>query len=330
MKITELRALLDRISSEDMKQILVEVYRALPKKTREDLAIDELLKNPGAARAGARQAKALAHNVDMDDLEAELEEFLSDAYAQNYFAPNRYVPKSERPKWCFKVKRFFKEINAAVVQPGSIERASDLLEKLYQMLCYACDFILFSAYDPFQSVGIAQTEFLDAVFALKAEHLELVKFIDHGLQLVRDSRLNRYTIGSNLVQVLVDRLRTPESLELGIERAAQLHSKPDPAPDPKREYSRSDGPNRLAEFGFLAYVKLSDYEKAIDFFNIHYVARDTEVSLFVMLQWLRSFEREDLWQREFERSVKAGIKPRDSLSGAYRHLKSHGKLPRYY
>src|SRR5271165_6910967 len=98
---------------------------------------------------------------------------LSDAYAQNYFAPNRFVPKSQRPKWRFKVKRFFNEINAAVARPASIEKASDLLEKLYQMLCYACDFVLFSAYDPFQSVGIAQTEFLDAVFGLQAEHLEL-------------------------------------------------------------------------------------------------------------------------------------------------------------
>ena len=51
MKISELRALLDRISSEDLKAILVEVYRALPKQTREDLAIDELLKSPGVARA---------------------------------------------------------------------------------------------------------------------------------------------------------------------------------------------------------------------------------------------------------------------------------------
>jgi hypothetical protein len=330
MKISELRALLDRTSSEDMKRILVEVYRALPKKTREDLAIDELLKNPAAARAGAKQAKALAYSVDIDNLEPELEEFVSDAYAQNYFAPNRFVPKSERPKWRFKVKRFFKEINAAVVKPGSIERASDLLEKLYQMLCYACDFVLFSAYDPFQSVGIAQTEFLDAVFGLKAEHLELGKFIDHGLHLVRDSRLNRYTLGSDLAQVLIDRLRTPESLELAIERAAQLHSKPDAASGPKREYYRSDGLNRLAEFGFLAYVKLSDYDKGIDFFKAHYVNMEAEISLFVLLKWLRSLQREDLWQREYERAVQAGIKPRDSLSGAYRHLKSHGELPRYY
>jgi hypothetical protein len=161
------------------------------RSSRENLAIDELLKNPGVSRAGAKQAKALAHSVDIDDLEAELEQFLSDAYAQNYFAPNRFVPKSERPKWRFKVKRFFKEINAAIVERGNIEKAGDLLEKLYQMLCYACDFVLFSAYDPFQFVGIAQTEFLDAVLGLKAEHLELGKFIDHGLHLVRARGLGR-------------------------------------------------------------------------------------------------------------------------------------------
>jgi hypothetical protein len=115
MKISELRALLDRTSLEDMKRILVEVYRALRKKTRENLAIDELLKNPADSRAGAKQAKALAHSVDIDELEAELGEFLTDAYAQNYLAPNRSVPKSERPKWRFKVKRFFKEINAAAL-----------------------------------------------------------------------------------------------------------------------------------------------------------------------------------------------------------------------
>jgi hypothetical protein len=156
MKISELRALFDRTSSEDMKRILVEVYRALPKKTRDDLAIDELLKNPAAAK----QAKALAYSVNID--------------------------------------------------------------------------------------------------------------------------------------------------------------------------YRSDGLNRLAAFGFLAYVKLSDYDKGIDFFKIHYVDRDAEISLFVLLKWLRSLQREDLWRREYERAVQAGIEPRDSLSGAYRHLKSHGELPRYY
>ena len=96
MKIAELRALLDQTAPEEMKRLVVELYRALPKKTRETLAIDEFLKNPGAARPGAKPPKALRHRVDMDDVAAEIEQFLGDAYAQNYFAPNRFVHKSER------------------------------------------------------------------------------------------------------------------------------------------------------------------------------------------------------------------------------------------
>ena len=55
--------------------------------------------------------------------------------------------------------------------------------------------------------------------------------------------------------------------------------------------NRSDELYRLAEFGFLAYVKLSDYEKAVDFLKIHYGDRDTEIFLFVLLKWLRSLRR---------------------------------------
>jgi DNA replication initiation complex subunit (GINS family) len=50
MKISELRALLDRISSEDLKEILVEVYRALS-EVRMYLGVNrELLSHRGAER----------------------------------------------------------------------------------------------------------------------------------------------------------------------------------------------------------------------------------------------------------------------------------------
>jgi len=64
---------------------------------------------------------------------------------------------------------------------------------------------------------------------------------------------------------------------------------------------------------FLAYLKLSDYDRAIDFFKARYARSSPEITLFVLLQWLRSRQREDLWQREYERAVQTGIEPRDSL-----------------
>ena len=66
------------------------------------------------------------------------------------------------------------------------------------------------------------------MFALKAEHLELGKFIDGGLQLVRDSRLNRYTIGSNLATVLFtgpasqESLTYPPNVKLKFEEGGEL------------------------------------------------------------------------------------------------------------
>jgi hypothetical protein len=246
------------------------------------------------------------------------------------------VPKSERPKWRFKAKRFFKEINAAVADRANLEEASNM--RLYEMLCYACDYVLFNAFDPFQSMGIAQTEFLDAVLGLKAEHLELREFIGQGLRLVASSRLSRETIGASLAQVLINRLRTPESLEQAIEQAAALYAQPDPASEEARGRGGGDGGrayqsreqrNRLAEFGFLAYAKLSDYDKAIDFLRGHYAAADEEVVLYLVLHWLRALDQKALWLREYEQAIQAGIKPRHSLSKAYDQLKAHGQLPNH-
>ncbi len=171
------------------------------------------------------------------------------------------------------------------------------------------------------------------MLGLKAEHLNLDKFVDHGLQHVRNSRLAGDTLGSELVEVLVGKLRTPEALKLAVERAAQLFREPQPASDRTNEYQLSDGFNRLALFGFLAYVMLSDYDKAIDFFNAHYAHGDPwgnpEDTMFVLLTWLHVLHREDLWRREYEKATQAGVKPPDSLSIAYHHLKSQGKLPEY-
>jgi hypothetical protein len=76
----------------------------------------------------------------------------------------------------------------------------------------------------------------------------------------------------------------------------------------------------LALFGFLAYVKLSDYDKAIDFFNAHYAQGDPGQTLFVLLTWLNVLHRKDLWKREYEKAIQAGVKPGESLSTAYHHI----------
>ena len=77
--------------------------------------------------------------------------------------------------------------------------------------------------------------------------------------------LPKKTRGSELVQLLVEKLRTPEALELAVERTEQLLRDPRPAPNRTNEYHLSEGFKRLALFGFLAYVKLSATIKRLTF-----------------------------------------------------------------
>ncbi len=48
--------------------------------------------------------------MDFNRLEDEITQFLSNAYAQNYLIPNKVIPKSQRSKWRFMVKKYIKEL----------------------------------------------------------------------------------------------------------------------------------------------------------------------------------------------------------------------------
>ena len=102
---------------------------------------------------------------DIEALAFETEEFVRNPYSQYYYIPNSVVPKRERPQWRFTALRLFKQINHAVTIEANVARAAALLEKLYVMLCYSCRYILFSGYDSFQSVGIAQEDFFQLCYS---------------------------------------------------------------------------------------------------------------------------------------------------------------------
>ena len=61
---------------------------------------------------GKKAEKKRPAPADMRILKPEIEDFLENAYAQNYMIPNRIIPKQERPKWRFKVKAYIKSLQA--------------------------------------------------------------------------------------------------------------------------------------------------------------------------------------------------------------------------
>lgn len=106
MKIPDLRKLLNTSKREDLEKAFVESYKQLRKAQKEE--IDPVLID--ILEGNAVEQKRTAVTTDFGELEKQIEIFIKNAYAQNYFAPNRIIPKAQRPKWRFLVKGYIKEL----------------------------------------------------------------------------------------------------------------------------------------------------------------------------------------------------------------------------
>ena len=153
MKVGEVREKLKEYDQAALIEMFVAAYKLLPKYAKET-EMDPIIQN-GIPSGKERKAKQEAP-MDFADLEAEILEFVEDAYQQNYFIPNRKIPKSKRPKWRFMVKDYMKKLQKIPERDEHFERSCELLLKLYSMLCYGCSYYIFSTDDPFRSVGITQ------------------------------------------------------------------------------------------------------------------------------------------------------------------------------
>ncbi len=342
MKVAELRSLLENYPDKQLREMVVALYKAMPKKLKEEQLIDELLKNPEAFLGKKKSLKKKEEIPDMDWLEMEIEEFLSDAYNQYYFAPNRIVPKSQRSKWRSIVKRFYKELNLAATVPENLPKAAELMQKIYEMLCYACKYILFSSDDVFASLRISKSEFLKSVLTLHYQHKEKKDFIRDSIKLVVDNENNYFILNEILMEQLIGFLKTPDLKEMTIQqcRLEIENTRRQLANPPKRkkrnfsslhsdEYLLECKNNNLTILGVLCYLHLFEYDKAIEFYNEHYLEQHKEMALFTLLRLLFAYQLKDQWLQVYESAVMAKIKPREKLDRVYQHIKKTGELPEY-
>ncbi len=336
MKVSEVRSIIEKYSPDQLRLIITQLYKAVPKAIKENNDIDGILKDPDSLT----QSKSKTRQQELPDIELlrdETERFVEDAYNQYYFAPNRFVSKKDRPKWRFIVKRLYKDFLAAASDTENLPEAAQLLEKLYQLLCYSCHYILFNTDDPFQSAGIEQTEFFRRVLALKFQSEDIDTAVKNALSMMVDNPLNRYTLHGSLMEVILEFLKTPDLRELGIAKCSELLNTLKWAPPPKDadynstyKYKKQEKLNNLTEMGFLCYAQLYEYDKAISFFKNNYIEDNSEIALYVLLRLLFDLNQKDYFLQEYEKALKNGITPRQSLTKMYRSIKESGELPKYF
>ena len=331
MKVAELRTVIGGYSPDQLRKLVAELYKAMPKKLKEDKQIDELIRDPEALTARRRARSRPQPPPSIDDVRFDVEEFIEYASKQYYFAPNMFVSKRERPKWRFIAKRLHKELIAAAADDDQRAEAAELLQRLFLLLCRACGEYLFSSTDPFRSAGIEQDRFLGDILRLHALGGKNQSFVETSVDLLVKLDSDPETGIERLIEVMAEEFSTPDLNQMAADectrRAKELRSKAGRqayARGFSGDYSRRDRMNRLASLSFRCNASLHEWDAAITAHQALRGERGKEVNLYVLLGRLREHDQKALWIREYERAVDAGVKPREALGKVYQGLRDQG------
>lgn len=341
MKITELREIIKGYEEEDLRLLIAELYRAMPKALREEKEIDDLIREAKVRLHAPKAEKASKKQIDINELKPAIEVFLENAYAENYYIPNRVIPKQERPKWRFHVKAYIKALQSVPLEGEDGKTAAELLEKLYLMLCYACCYYLFNTNDAFQSVGIAQADLLEIVLRAKFAYGIDHEVIKSAIKLVTNPGFDSVTGHDTLIMVLVSCLKTADAKEMAVEEAkkrkaeldleaAQQANRKKRFNDSESAYRREEEMNTLTELVFRLYMELVEYDAAIEYFKTNIKEFSQEVALYLLLELLFIYDLKDYFIKEYEAAVKKKIKPRDRLQKVYHYTVEKGELPQNF
>ncbi len=338
MKITEVRKVIEKYSDQQLRLMVVELYRVIPKKIKEEKSVDTLVADPDKFVAEKKRGGRTVKLPDIDLLQDETGWFIADVREGYYFGPNRVVPKSQRAKWRFTVKKFYKEWVTVAAKEENRDTAIEYLEKLYILLCNAEEKYLFVSDEPFQAIGIAKEEFLRQIFALKFATTDKEKVIEESIKLIVDH--TDYPQTEELT-ALVDFLKTPDLKDMSIARAKKILEQYRQKHNLKKitgksgynwsgDFEYKKKMELLATLGFICYCYLNEFDNAAAFLKKNIVERDREVKLYILLRLLFDFNLPGLWLSEYEAAVAGKVQPRDGLKKTYRYIKENGTLPEYF
>lgn len=327
MKIQELRQLSGKADRTLLEKAFAETYKQLKKGQKEE--IDQTLRDILEGKENAEGSSKKKTDVSFDVLKQEITVFLENAYAQNYFAPNRVIPKSQRPKWRFLVKKYIKELQKITEKDEHYGDSVKLMTELYLMVCYACDYYLFSTEDPFRSIGWEQPDLFQALVKKTFAGGYTRENISALLLYAASGGLSMEALHLSQETVLLAELKTSDLRYTAIEEAKKLVEEKlgklnTLGKNDNRRYGLSSTVNELCGVILMLGIALSEPEDGVKYYFDHCIYREKEVTLYCALDLVDFMEEDALWLQVYEYGLKKKIRPRASLAAEYQRRTGEG------
>ncbi|MEM6348600.1 MAG: hypothetical protein AAF927_32250 [Bacteroidota bacterium] len=340
MKVGELREKLSKMKKSEVIALASEFYKLVPKAKKEVYDLDSMINNPAKKLTGKKQRNTTSSLLE---IEKGVQTFISNARDQYYLYPNRVVSKKERSTWRFQVKRWYKELNNQKRADLDLAKQAKLQHQLYELLCESCNYEYFTAYDPFQSVGVEQLVYYCSVIELIIASEGKSNMVEKGIKLIVDNSVNRYTLPSELIEGLIVYLDIPDLKYKGIEKAKSMIKAHDYTPpkepqqrsrvvffsDLQKDYELRSFHNSLVALVLRLHLRLYEYEEGISYYHANYYESSSEINLFILISILFEFQLKDQIVSELERAIGRGIELRERLITLLNEIKKTDQLPSY-
>jgi hypothetical protein len=209
MTVAELKKTLKSKKKSELEEIVMALYKHIPKKKIDDEDIDKIfLLQP------VNETQNIKSKLKTElKLILEINNFTHNFVVGNYGIPNRSVPKAKRSKWRFEVMRFYKEIIATYPDAVMKKDLVEMFGELYDAMTKGCKYNLATTDDCFAAIKKNQVTFFHQVIQFKKEHYsgeELYKQIwDHMF----DVGLSEETSIDELYETLTVSFPSPIDIE---------------------------------------------------------------------------------------------------------------------
>lgn len=318
MKVQELRQLLGTADRTLLEKAFVESYKKFSKQQKEE--IDQIIQ----MILSGEDAKEVSKKsfVSFENLEQEITDFIDNAYAQNYYAPNRVIPKQQRPKWRFMVKNYIKELCRIPLGDVNYDKSIKLLGDLYNLICKACDYYLFSTDDPFRSIGWVQSDLFEVLVKRTFESGYSREDISALLLFAAAGGLSRESLYIQQSLVLISELKTSDIKYIAVEEAKKLIDERTEKlkglnKNQSGRYYLEESVNNLCDIILALQCLLGEPEKGVDYYFKHCFEINKEIVLYRALELMELLDMDELWIEIYKYGTAKKIKPRDSLVQAY-------------
>ena len=310
MKIQEFRDKIKKATREQIETIASELYRMLPKNKKEvmeenfDSKLELILSSNPNEKIKIKPEKPKAK--PFSDLKNEILNFFFLVDRHLYFAPNKFVSKTERSKWRFKVKGFIKELDKVTISSDDYKESAQLYKEIYRRLCLACAEYILSTQVPFNAVGIPQVEFLHNVLKKYFINGYSKETLTSMIDLVTNTYVDQETIGDEMVYVLVENLPTrdvrEQAIEIAKDRLVHTYIKI-PEEFCNRTFRFEDRRERLLDLILALKMKNHEGKEGVDFYlkNSDFYTDKYYTTLWRISNFHRMFnEKPILWVETYE------------------------------